>query len=32
MKFLIVQLPPFPRHLIPPRSKYSSKWQMVTQN
>jgi hypothetical protein len=23
MKFLIVQLPPFSRHLIPPRSKYS---------
>jgi hypothetical protein len=25
MKFLIVQLPPFPRHLIPLRSKYSSQ-------
>jgi hypothetical protein len=25
MKFLIVQLPPFSRHLIPPRSKYSSQ-------
>jgi hypothetical protein len=25
MKFLILQLPPFPRHLIPLRSKYSSQ-------
>jgi hypothetical protein len=25
MKFLIVQLPPFSRHLIPFRSKYSSQ-------
>jgi hypothetical protein len=25
MKFLIVQLPPFSRHLIPLRSKYSSQ-------
>jgi hypothetical protein len=25
MKFLIVQLPPFSHHLIPPRSKYSSQ-------
>jgi hypothetical protein len=25
MKFLTVQLPPFPRHLIPLRSKYSSQ-------
>jgi hypothetical protein len=25
MKLLTVQLPPFSRHLIPPRSKYSSQ-------
>jgi hypothetical protein len=29
MKFLIVQLPPFPRHLIPLRSKYSSQTPSV---